>query len=752
MVTRWLRGLMVPLALVGMLAVAGLALGRIYAGDLAPRLLLGAAVGSVAVSVAARRLPSWAVGPLSVVLLAGYTLLAVRLSAASGQIHGPLPKLITDALRNGIPRVLTAMMPIEAQPDTVAVPVVATWLAGLAAAELALRARRVLLACAPPTLLYAIVLYVVGPNASARLWQPMCFAGLAALALAASTRGRRDASPDLTASQRTALRLRIAMGTATGLAVTVGLVAAVGPTVAAEVHKRPSDPRQYVTPPRLESLDENPLVRLSGWALNPDQRLFDVRLSGAAANIGAAPDKAVIRLAVLNDYDGVTWRVGATYRSAGRVLTGPHPADSHQTPTLTQQITIADLDGRLVPSAAVPERIDGARVAFDEASGTIAVPDGLRPGLRYEVVSRPPRTDGNLLPTADVPAGPGIARFVTLGGAAPAQVRRLGEQLAEGNGAPFARAQAIEQFLSEHYKLVADAPSGHAYPNLNFFLFGPTNGGGQRGTSEQFAAAFAVLGRLVGLPTRVVVGFRPRPGSTAVRGADAVAWPEVLFDKLGWVAFNPLPQPNTQPRPVEDDFKPKPETSSPPPSIAPTPTSAPTSAPPSHSARAVAPAAGTPTGTIAAAATAGLFLVVALGVALVALLRRSQRRRRLYDGDPPRRIVGAWLEVLDALRLAGRPAPHHLAATEVAAHAARIADGPLQAGSGRIRPAAPGLDDLAGLVNVVTFAPDSATAAQADQAAAQAAGYVEDLRARRPWWRRVLWSADPRPVWWARRR
>jgi hypothetical protein len=746
-VTRWLRGSIVPLALAGMLAVAGLAMSRIYAGDLAPRLFLGAAVGSVAVSVAARRLPSWAVGPLSVVLLAGYTLLAVRLSAASGQIHGPLPKLITDALRNGIPRVLTAMIPIEAQPDTVGVPVVATWLAGLAAAELAVRARRVLLACSPPTLLYAIVLYVVGPNANARLWQPMCFAGLAALALAAGTRGRRDASPDLTAAQLTALRLRIAMGTATGLAVTVGLVAAVGPTVAAEVHQRPSDPRQYVTPPRLEALDENPLVRLSGWALNPDQRLFDVRLSGPAANKEAAPDKAVIRLAVLNDYDGVTWRVGATYRSAGRVLTGPHPADSHQTPTLTQQITIADLDGRLVPSAAVPERIDGARVAFDEASGTIAMPDGLRPGLRYEVVSRPPRTEGNLLPTADVPAGPAIARFVTLGGAAPAQVRRLGEKLAEGNGAPFARAQAIEQFLSEHYKLVADAPSGHAYPNLNFFLFGPTNGGGQRGTSEQFAAAFAVLGRLVGLPTRVVVGFRPRPGSTAVRGADAVAWPEVLFDNLGWVAFNPLPQPNTQPRPVEDDFKPKPETSSPPPSIAPTPTSAPTSAPPSHSARAVAPAAGTPAGTIAAAATAGLFLVVTLGVSLVALLRRSQRRRRLYDGDPPRRIVGAWLEVLDALRLAGRPAPHHLAATEVAAHAARIADWPPG-----IRPAAPGLDDLAGLVNVVTFAPDGATAAQADQAAAQAAGYVEDLRARRPWWRRVLWSADPRPVWWARRR
>jgi hypothetical protein len=69
-----------------------------------------------------------------------------------------------------------------------------------------------------------------------------------------------------------------------------------------------------------------------------------------------------------------------------------------------------------------------------------------------------------------------------------------------------------------------------------------------------------------------------------------------------------------------------------------------------------------------------------------------------------------------------------------------------------IRPAAPRLDDLAGLVNAVAFAPLAADAAQADQAAAQAVAYVEDLRARRPWWRRLLWSADPRPMWWDRRR
>ena len=65
------------------------------------------------------------------------------------------------------------------------------------------------------------------------------------------------------------------------------------------------------------------------------------------------------------------------------------------------------------------------------------------------------------------------------------------------------------------------------------------------GTEEQFASAFAVLGRIVGLPTRVVVGFGPgelqADGSYRVRAGDARVWPEVKFDGAGWVPFDPSP-------------------------------------------------------------------------------------------------------------------------------------------------------------------------------------------------------------------
>jgi len=483
-------------------------------------------------------------------------------------------------------------------------------------------------------------------------------------------------------------------------------------------------------------------VRLSGWALNKDQPLMDVALSGGDGH------ETRIRLGVLSDYDGVTWRVGATYHNAGRVLAGAGSG-----PELSQRITVRELDGRLLPAVAQPSRVDGVRVAYDQASGTLAVPSGLRPGLAYTVVSREPHADVNLLPVADVPSGPPVARFLALGANVPQELQRLADQLSQGAAGAFQRASAVEQFLGEHYQLVGDAPSGHAYPNLAFFLFGPRNAGGQRGTSEQFAASFAVLARIMGLPSRVVVGFHVH-GNGTVRGADAYAWPEVLFTGLGWVPFDPLPQPNTTPRPVEDDFKPKPVTSVPPPSIAPTPSISvgPVTPKASHPA-APAAADGVPAGTILAGVGSGLFLAVSMFLIAVPLLRRAQRRRRLYRGDPPARIAGAWREVLDGLRLAGRPPPPHLSASEVADHAARTAAPPGHAHRrGAVQLPAPSVSDLAGLVNVVGFAPGQPADGDARHAAAQAVAFVGELRARRPWWRRLLWTADPRPLRWGRRR
>ncbi|MEU8112200.1 transglutaminaseTgpA domain-containing protein [Micromonospora sp. NPDC048947] len=781
---RVLRAAVLPLALIGLTALAGVVLGRVYAGGLLTWLVVGAAAGSVLVSVAARRLPSWLVAPVSVAAMAGWTLWSLRLAATRAQLPGGLLEVTADAARNGIPRLLTAMIPVEPTPDTVLVPVVAAWLAGLTGAEVALRTGRVLLGYLPAAGLYAAALYVVGPNAEPALGSTVVFVAVAALGLATPTRtapGGGDPSAELAPRVRAAVRLRLATSAALGVAVVVGLVALLGPVVAEQVDGRPVDPRRYVEPPQVQTLDENPLIRISGWALHPEQKLLDVSTQRPDAPPADAPPEADpaadtarsvrIRLAVLSDYDGVTWRVGATYRNAGRILPAATAARDSTVQTVRQQISVAELSGRLLPAVATPREVSGARVAYDPASGTLIRPEGLTPGLRYSVTSAEERPDANLLASANVPAGDEVARVLRVADGVPDPMRRLATQLAEENGAPFARASAIEQFLAEHYRVVADAPSGHAYPNLGFFLFGPRNGGGQEGTSEQFAASFAVLGRLSGLPTRVVVGFRTS-GQGPVLAGDAYAWPEVLFDGLGWVAFDPLPRPDDEPRPVEEDFRPTPE--DPPPSEAPAPTAEPSASPePADAADAPPGPDGVSTPVLVAGGSGGLLLVVGALLLTLLAMRRSLTRSRLVRGDPGQRIAGAWREVTDALRLAGRPVGDDLAATEIAGHARRtLADA--RAGTTGHEPtgrdttadpdavaptggtagadaSGPVVDELAALLNQVGFAPAAATPDQAARAAEVATAYVATLRSARPWWRRLLWSVHPTPLRRARR-
>ncbi|MEV0427853.1 transglutaminaseTgpA domain-containing protein [Micromonospora sp. NPDC050495] len=798
---RLLRAAPVPLALLTMTALAGVVLGRVYADPLLTRLMAGAAAGSVLVSVATRRLPSWLVAPLSVAGLAGWALLSLRLAAAHAALPGGLAEVAADAARNAIPRLLTAMIPVEPAPDTVLLPVVAAWLAGLTAAEVALRTGRILLGYLPPALLYAGALYVVGPNADPAIGPTVAFAAVAAVGLAVPSHRDTPAGGDpvagLAPAVRAAVRLRLAAASAAGVAVVVAVAALLAPVVAARVGDHPVDPRRYVEPPRVESLDENPLIRISGWALNPDQQLLDVRTETGRTEPGGTR----IRLAVLSDYDGVTWRVGATYRNAGRILPAVEPVPGATTDPVRQEITVADLTGRLLPAVPTPREVTGARVAYDPATGTLIRPEGLAPGLRYTVASVRERPDVNLLGTANVPAGDAVARVLRVPDGAPEPLRRLATQLAEENGAPYARAQAIEEFLAGHYRVTADAPSGHAYPNLAFFLFGPRNGGGQRGTSEQFAASFAVLGRLAGLPTRVVVGFRPR-GDGPVRAADASAWPEVLFDGVGWVPFDPMPRPNEQPRPVEEDFRSKPD--DPPPSEVPAPTTEPTATAPASAANGdTGGRRGPGTPVLVGAGTGGGLLLVGVLLLVLAGLRRNLTRARLERGDPAGRIAGAWRELTDALRLAGQPVGTDLAAAEVAdrarrtlagARAARTpppaaaadspasvptADGPASVptadravsgpgalawspaaeqvtgrtgGHGQVgaEPSGPAVRELAGLLNQVAFAPGLATAEQAHRAAALATDYAAALRAARPWWRRLLWTVHPGPLRWRR--
>jgi len=65
------------------------------------------------------------------------------------------------------------------------------------------------------------------------------------------------------------------------------------------------------------------------------------------------------------------------------------------------------------------------------------------------------------------------------------------------------------------------------------------------GYCEQFAATMALMARQADIPSRVQVGFTPGEsmpdGSWEVTAHDAHAWPELWFEGVGWVRFEPTP-------------------------------------------------------------------------------------------------------------------------------------------------------------------------------------------------------------------
>ena len=104
------------------------------------------------------------------------------------------------------------------------------------------------------------------------------------------------------------------------------------------------------------------------------------------------------------------------------------------------------------------------------------------------------------------------------------------------------KAQAIQAWLSSSgdFTYTLKAPQITSAAGLENFLQST-----KRGYCQQFAVAMAVLARLVGIPSRVVVGYtsgtQEKDGSWLVRTHDAHEWPELYFAGSGWLRFEPTP-------------------------------------------------------------------------------------------------------------------------------------------------------------------------------------------------------------------
>ncbi|KFI88462.1 transglutaminase [Bifidobacterium reuteri DSM 23975] len=92
-----------------------------------------------------------------------------------------------------------------------------------------------------------------------------------------------------------------------------------------------------------------------------------------------------------------------------------------------------------------------------------------------------------------------------------------------------------------------DAPDGDGRDNLHIIDDFLNPDGGHSGYCQHYASALAVLGRALGVPTRIAIGYnagvepRDDDGYFAVQSKQLHAWVEAYLDGVGWVPFDVTP-------------------------------------------------------------------------------------------------------------------------------------------------------------------------------------------------------------------
>jgi hypothetical protein len=367
---------------------------------------------------------------------------------------------------------------------------------------------------------------------------------------------------------------------------------------------------------------------------------------------------------------------------------------------------------------------------MDLDTGSLVAPEGWREPVTVTTTLDDP--DPSAIGRAAVPPASQVQRYLLLP-RAPEHVRETATRVTSGVTSRWeqvtllveaVRTDALREGASGEARLLDPAaPSGSSYGRVTRFLFSPASEGGQVGTSEQFAASFAVLARASGIPTRLVIGFDlgadAAEPAVQVRGEDARVWAQVYLSGIGWVDVDPspdstsstdLPTPNPQDA-LGDDPAEEPDDADP---------------QPAEIVEDEETADGGASGPPVVVALAALGIAVA-GVVGLGVARALRTRRWRRAGS-----AGAWAQVEDAMRLAGRPVPPSSTATDLA--------------RGLPDDVVPTALALAERAETGAFAPAGRLEAADDDAWDDGRAVARGLRRASGRARRLLWAVSPR-VW-----
>ncbi|WJX99199.1 transglutaminase domain-containing protein [Curtobacterium sp. 458] len=688
----------------------------------------------VALLGAAYRLSSPVVG---IATVAAFALTGVP-AAVPGEANGVLPTGgglldLFAGVALGWKQLVTISLPVGSYEALLVPYFVTALVVTVTGVSVATRASRQELGAIAPLVLFVIGI-VVGPSRlDTSVVTAVALAGIALVWTLTARHARRAVAVASTIGARVPIArsvLRPALvGTGTIVAAAVvatglGLVAppSVGRTVARTDVVKPFDPRDYVSP-------------LSGFRAYEETDEADA----AQLRVTGLPEDGFVRIATLDTYDGVVYRVGGSdgASASGTFERVPTSVDVRgvRGTTVRVGVTVEGYRGVWLPTVGDLEQVDfsGRRADRDRTSffynastGTGAVVGGVTQGTTYDLTAVLPDQ-----PTEEQlsSARPGSAEVPALQGV-PDAVRDTTEAYTDAAGSDGAKLVAMLQELKRTGYVshgVGDdraSRSGHGADRITELLTSPLMVGDQ----EQYAVAAALMARELGFPARVVLGFTEggdsgtgsssSAGTTTFRGSDVTARIEVDTAQWGWVMLNPNPTVRKIPDAQQETPKPvtRPETVVPPPP-----------ADQQDQDQQAPPQSDRDTPSVQplwlqillavlpwALGVLALVALVLLPFAAIVLVKRLRRRRRRRAPSPRARVVGAWDEYRDALVDRG----HDVEPSATRRESVRGAPG--EGGPG-----------LAALADRAVFGPSDVDAPTADRMWAATDEAISSLRAGR---------------------
>jgi hypothetical protein len=640
-----------------------------------------AVLTTVVVSVALRW-PSVVAAPVVVVwfLLLG-PLLCLRQEV--GAVGPAAWRLLLHESLFGWKDLLTTLPPVDGESRLMVLPWLLGLLTGLLGTTLALartdvRPRRATLVAALPltphvALLALVILLGVGRPES--LW----LQGAAFAMLSLAWLGLRHARS--TAPVRSTQGRLVRLGAGAGLVGLAGLLAMPVGTWASGEGAGRVILRTHVDPPFDVGQYPSPLASFRRYvALPPGQHLATNLHDTTLFTIEGVPTGSLVRMAVLDHYDGVVWGAsnGAqpgvaddSYQRVSTVIDDPvrgRAVDARVTvgpggagvwlPTLgaLQSLHFESADGRQLAES----------FRYNLATSSGVVPAGLRPGDVY--------TFSGVLPrdrlTPQTPPSNQVGDASEAAGFLDTQA----VQWSEGETQPMRRVFAIARHLKTEGKysdgVVASERIYHA-GHSRFRLTDDTGGVNSPfvvGDDEQYAAWMALLANRIGVPARVVLG-AVVPQGGVVTGADVHAWVEVQVADGSWQTL-PTDLFMDQDRPAEQQTTRRQQLSGtvvPPPAPIPPPSTAGEQNDTDmqvhrHRSATRRDAAGVP-GQVRVwlrrlVTYVGIpVLAVAIVLSSIVVAKLLRRRRRRTRPQVSARFVGAWRELVDHARDLGQTVP-----------------------------------------------------------------------------------------------